>query len=356
MKINALNIYYTIPKQAAKSPLNFCAQQHTTITNDPLFDYLNYLASSKINLVNKKHEGSGLKLGFEKDDIPDLYDLKVRRIDFLEENNCPDIPSNIKQKPQNFFIKIYGYGRNMDWARYMAESCNYAALMIKSNAKFEDVLDLISKDVSNCSFLNINSDVDFEKALNAGVLRTDEAINNCLATPFDLSGEKYGAYGKRYVEKAIKASKNTVAKEFSVKVPEQYPDFVPTKIYCVSGKSGGKLVHRSKGVKSSLRYSREIYNDIVENYLGKKLTKKDLNEINKKIATMHWLLVHSVPYLRGSDAIINVFIKSLYCALGIELSAPREGISFDLEAFCTELKDYVKEYPKLYESEPKYAL
>ena len=238
----------------------------------------------------------------------------------------------------------------------MAESCNYAALMIKNHAKFEDVMDLISQDVSNCSFLNVESAIDFEKALNAGVLRTEEGISTCLLTSFDLSGIKYGAYGKRYVEKAIKASKNTVAKEFSVKIPEQYPDFVPTKIYCVSGKSGGKLVHRSKGVKSALKYSREIYNDIVENYLGKKLTKKDLNEINKKIATMHWLLVHSVPYLRGSDAIINVFIKSLYCALGIELSAPREGISFDLEAFCTELKDYVKEYPKLYESEPKYAL
>lgn len=356
MKINSLNICHTAPKQVAKAPLNFCAQQHTTITNDPLFDYLNYLASSKINLVNKETEDKKLKLEFEKDDIPDLYDLKVRRIDFLEQNNCPDIPSNIKQKPQNFFIKIYGYGRNMDWARYMAESCNYAALMIKNHAKFEDVMDLISQDVSNCSFLNVESAIDFEKALNAGVLRTEEGISTCLLTSFDLSGIKYGAYGKRYVEKAIKASKNTVAKEFSVKIPEQYPDFVPTKIYYHPRMSGGKLIHRSSGVKATLGYSREIYNDIVENYLGKKLTKKDLNEINKKIATMHWLLVHSVPYLRGSDAIINVFVKSLYCALGIELSGPREGISFDLEAFCTELKDYVKEYPKLYESEPKYAL
>lgn len=356
MKINSLNICHTAPKQVAKAPLNFCAQEHTIKTDDPFFDYLSYLASSKINLVNKKTEDKKLKLEFEKNDIPDLYDLKVRRIDFLEQNNCPDIPSNIKQKPQNFFIKIYGYGRNMDWARYMAESCNYAALMIKNHAKFEDVMDLISQDVSNCSFLNVESAIDFEKALNAGVLRTEEGISTCLLTSFDLSGIKYGAYGKRYLEKAMKASRTTVAKEFSVKIPEQYPDFVPTKIYCVSGKSGGKLVHRSKGVKSALKYSREIYNDIVENYLGKKLTKKDLNEINKKIATMHWLLVHSVPYLRGSDAIINVFIKSLYCALGIELSAPREGISFDLEAFCTELKDYIKEYPKLYESEPKYAL
>ena len=356
MKINALNSYHITPKQVAKAPLSFCAQGHTISKSDPLFNYLDYLASCKLNLINKKTDDSSLKLEFEKDDIPDLYDLKVRRIDFLEENACHDIPSNIKQKPENFFIKIYGYGRNMDWARYMAESCNYAALMIKNNAKFEDVMDLISKDVSNCSFLNIHSDIDFEKALNAGVLRTDDGISTCLATPFDTSGEKYGAYGKRYIEKAMKASKNTVAKEFSVKIPEQYPDFVPTKIYCDLGKSGGKLVHRVKGVKSSLKYSREIYNDITENYLGKKLTKKDLKEINKKIATMHWLLAHSVPYLRGSDAIVNVFVKSLYCALGIELSGPREGISFDLEAFCTDLKDYVKEYPKLYESEPKYAL
>lgn len=113
------------------------------------------------------------------------------------------------------------------------------------------------------------------------------------------------------------------------------------------------MIHTVNKIDNSISYSKQIYNDLLEKYLGKNLKKGDLKDINKEIASIHWLLSHAVPYERGSDCITNAFIKSLYGALGIKTSPPKGGISFDLEAFCTEYKQYIKNYSDFYEMPPQ---
>ena len=332
--------------------------------DDPLMGFLSYLGTINREVVipddkydDPDFEPDSVWQKLEKTkNLPDIYDLKIRKIDFLEKNGLEDMLPNLKQEPENFFIKIKGYGRDYDWAKYVAQSANYASLMIRNKASFDEVLNLIADDYSNCSFLNVKSMSDFQKAELAGVSRLKDGAGSCLMTPFDLSGVKYGAYGEIYAKKALNASKSSLAKTFCVKTPAKYPDFAPTRIVYYQNSKNGKLVHTLGGVEPSLRYSREIYDNLVKNYTGKKLNKKEEKEAVRKIAAMHWLLTHGVPYFRGSDAIINIFIKSLFNALGFELKGPKEGVSFDLEAYCSELNEYVKKYPSLYESEPKYVL
>ena len=60
-----------------------------------------------------------------------------------------------------------------------------------------------------------------------------------------------------------------------------------------------------------------------------------------------------MPWGRGSDAIANSYVKALYQSLGIRTSEPAPNISFDLQAFCTELEDYKKIYKDLYAVPPE---
>ena len=80
---------------------------------------------------------------------------------------------------------------------------------------------------------------------------------------------------------------------------------------------------------------------------------RENKKIIESIAEIHWVLAHTMPWGRGSDAIANLFVKSLYESLGIKTYPPREDIAFDLEAFCTELTDYKKIYKNLYSKEPE---
>lgn len=74
------------------------------------------------------------------------------------------------------------------------------------------------------------------------------------------------------------------------------------------------------------------------------------NKIVSLLGRLHWILAHNAPWGRGSDSIANVFLKSIIKALGIEIGYIKQGISFDLEAFCTEFNIYEKNYAKYYES------
>ena len=108
-------------------------------------------------------------------------------------------------------------------------------------------------------------------------------------------------------------------------------------------------------VNNALDIVNSIQDMLMEKYHGKNLTDADMNDINENIGEIHWLLSHSMPWGRGSAGISDAYVKALYKALGIQLSQPRRGVSFDLEAFCTELEDYRKNYKNLYERAPRYV-
>ena len=74
--------------------------------------------------------------------------------------------------------------------------------------------------------------------------------------------------------------------------------------------------------------------------------------INSTISEIRWVLAHTTPWLRGSDAISNVFMRAMYKALGIKTFPTKQGVSLDMEAFCTTKEDYIKSFTTYFEKPP----
>ena len=85
----------------------------------------------------------------------------------------------------------------------------------------------------------------------------------------------------------------------------------------------------------------------------KKVCKDDLEDINSRIAEIRWILAHITPWLRGSDAISNIFMRSLYKAMGIKSYGLAKNTALDFEAFCTPLDKYKKDFSNFFVKKPK---
>ena len=85
----------------------------------------------------------------------------------------------------------------------------------------------------------------------------------------------------------------------------------------------------------------------------KEVREEDLTDINSMIAEIRWILAHATPWERGSDAISNTFMRSVYKAAGIKTYPLKKGVSLDLEAYCTELKDYKKNFANYFLRKPE---
>lgn len=262
----------------------------------------------------------------------------LARLNILGRSNL----LNIKQNPKNFFIEIEGYGKDEAWAKQMAAISNNAANMILDGKSFSDTTSYIAKEYKDWADGHIEDRV---KAANIGELRLNEG--SVLLTACNKQN-KYGAYLKKY-EKFLNGKNSR-----SVERPKEYPKAATVHIIKNKNGNGEDIIHFPRGIIDSYKYCDEIYSDLVNNYAGKNLSKKDIKQINKQMGSLHWLMAHGTFWKRGSDAITNSLIKALYSALNFETYPPKTGISFDLEAFCTEHKNFIKKYTQLYSNTPKY--
>ncbi|RXJ65863.1 hypothetical protein CRV08_14040 [Halarcobacter ebronensis] len=78
--------------------------------------------------------------------------------------------------------------------------------------------------------------------------------------------------------------------------------------------------------------------------------QNDLDKLVGIVAQIHWWLSHSMPYLRGSAAISDMFTKIIFQYHNIFTPFWKAGIASDLEAFCMPLEEYIKNYQNLFES------
>ena len=76
--------------------------------------------------------------------------------------------------------------------------------------------------------------------------------------------------------------------------------------------------------------------------------------ILRQVATMHWLLAHAMPYLRGSAGIADMFTKAVLDAKGIEVSPWKPGLAPDLEALVTPLPQFIQQYASYFEKAPRW--
>ena len=246
----------------------------------------------------------------------------------------------------DFFVNIKGYGRNKQWAKEVRQIADSAVKKIKNDRTSDDVLTYIADGIRTANRSNC---LDIKKKTHSGILRTHRKgygstgswENRELVTPVD---NQYAGY----TEKLRPLESKPLNSPFS--------DIDLAKIeFCCLSNDDIRIVHPSgTKVNNALdRVGGKFFN-LKKDYISKpeNVTTATLPQINSDIAEIRWIMAHSMPWERGSDAISNVFMRSLYKSMGIKTYPLKQGISLDLEAFCTPLNEYKANFTSYFETEP----
>lgn len=271
------------------------------------------------NLINKnttKEEISALV-----DDIPKLYKRE-----------------QLKLKPSDFYIKMRHFGKNENWAERMCQISDYATELIRNGESFDFVLNTIAEEAAEVNF-RIYDGINQSMAENFGEYRNEK---DNISTTFARKRNKYGEYAKKFK----KLTKGTSNKTYKVTTPKEFPEAPITKLK--ANTMNGEMIHPSgKNTFITLHYTKALYDKI------KNSKNKNIIFLNENIAKLHWNFAHGMPFKRGSDSIANILVKSIYRANDVKIGGLKDHTSLDLEAFCTNLDEYVEKYPYYYEMTPQ---
>lgn len=259
-----------------------------------------------------------------------------------QQTFCSNLKSpKLKFSQKDFFVKIKGYGKNKEWAKDMIETADITVSLIRYNYSIEKILRSIAFGVRRAN----NCTDDYAKIKHSGILRIKRDgwrpptkwVKFNLCTNYD--GGKYKTYAQRL----------DYVKDNPIKNP--YPD-IDLSVPCFE--DGEKYIRHGniESINNVFTHVAEMYKDF------SKFTKIDvqeqhLPEINDKIANIRWVLAHSTPWERGSDSISNVLMRAMYKAVGVKSYPLAKGVSLDMEAFCTDLSEYKKNFSKYFVKPPK---
>lgn len=251
-------------------------------------------------------------------------------------------------KEIDFFINMKGYGKDLEWAKKVIEITDKASKsMRRRNVSFDDILARIAREMRKAVVHTYHDSIN-----HTGILRVKRKGYGAkgdwseLATPYFLrfnpNTSPYISYKERFDR--IKNSPLTTT----------YDGVGLTRM--LSSYTRSEMVHGSNDkVNSALDKVRGIYEILQEKYIShpEDVTKNSLKEINASIAEIRWILAHATPWERGSDSISNCFMRAMYKAMGIKTYPAAKGVSFDLEAYCTELEDYKKKFATYFAKQPE---
>lgn len=262
------------------------------------------------------------------------------RVSFTSKNNlkvldfCED----------DFFVKIEGYGKNTGWAKEVIRTAENAVHLIKLRNPAETVLINIADGVRKANLFT----GDLAKQKLTGLLRAQRSGWNSSSALSDLLITKYSsAQNCRY-----KVYYNRLNEVYLNPLWNPYYNFGLT---VVEHKKDVKYLAHAESIYVNNAMDRvgTLYYKIINNFLGKPLSKDNMENLHASIAEIRWILAHSTPWERGSDAISNVFMRSIYKALGIKMSPLKQNVSLDLEAYCTNLSDYKVKFADYFEKSPQ---
>lgn len=248
----------------------------------------------------------------------------------------------LKLSSNEFYIRIRGYGKNENWAKVIKETTDTSVNLIRCKCGFDNLLRYITSGV-----IKANSYVfDIAKKQHTGILRAERKDYKYGSDWFGLDIVTY--YDKINKYKIYQERLNQI-KEQPLKNPYKEIDLTRP----LSDKKGEFLIHGSNNkVNSGLDLLEKKYKSLLEKYNPEDVSTKDLGKILNIVSEMRWLLAHITPWERGSDAISNVLMRSLLKAMGIKSSQSAKNISFDMEAYCTDLKEYQKNFQNFFETPP----
>jgi len=235
----------------------------------------------------------------------------------------------------DFFINIKGYGKDKIWAKEIIEVADTASRMIRKNRDVETVLQSITLGVAGAN----SKTSDYSKRVKSGVLRTARlnwfgGSDKEVYTPYETG--RYSCY-RELINKVITSPLKAPDKNLGISYPNGLGDI----------KHG-----KAEKINYSLDYIFNIFNKKIKPFSDGSATAKDLDKINDAVAEIRWVLAHSTPWLRGSDAISNVFMRAIYKSIGVKTYPAKKGVSFDLQAYCTKLSDYKKDFPTYFTKPP----
>lgn len=267
----------------------------------------------------------------------------------ISYNNQPTFGVNLKSRKlalsqKDFFIKIKGYQKNTLWANEMKKTTDEAVELIRKNWDPDWVLFNITEGVKIAN--QYPPDIDLRA--HTGVLRASRTgwehgsdWDGCnIITPYINS--KYKSYEKRFDEIA------------ETPLDNPFKDIGLAAIKDNKKEKNKYILHPSPDfIHNTFRHIDRIYGFIQSNFIKREVRPEDMSLVNDKIAELRWIMAHSMPWERGSDSISNVFMRALYKAMGVKAYPPAKGVSFDLEAFCTNLDDYKRNFPKFFEKAPE---
>lgn len=257
--------------------------------------------------------------------------------------NSPNFCANFKSpklrfKQEDFFIRIKGYGEDKKWAKEVKESADNAVRMLRDNTEPEYVLKYIATSTRFAERHNKN----LYKTENTGILRTERDgwhSRECdIFTPYN--SEKYKSYSERLVEVNSHPLNDPYRRHIALSRPANF--------------FTGKIFHGSyANINIALDYVFKLCKDIFPKFVKNDIKPKDLPELNSTIAEMRWVLAHSTPWVRGSDAISNIFMRAIYKSVGVKTYPIKKGVSLDMEAYCTNLDDYKKLWTTYFDKTPE---
>lgn len=248
----------------------------------------------------------------------------------------------LKFRREDFFVKIRGYGRNLDWASDVRNTADVAVNLIRKNTLFENVMRYIVAGITNAN----KKTTDISKIEHTGILRTaidgwrygSDWDGHLLCTDY-TSIKRYQSYESRF-DKVAKNPLRNPYKGIDLTVP-----VIATKEKYL--RHGDALY-----AWNALMKVQKLYDKFSKSFQPSEVTKESLKKITNNIAEIRWILAHSTPWERGNDAISNVFMRAMYKAVGVKTFPLKQGISLDLEAYCTELKDYKAQFHNYFEKAP----
>lgn len=259
---------------------------------------------------------------------------------------CAANPKSLVFKNEDFFVNIRGYGKNRIWADSVKKTANQAVQEIKKGSLADKILSNIAKGVKTANeFCR-----DLRKRQHTGILRTKR--------------KGYGSPGEwEYIDLVTPITKPYCVYEKKFRIAADNPFKSPFYDMQVAEIEKGdwldydlRIVHPdSKLVNNALDRVGGKYFNLKRDYITKpeNVTEENLPKINSDIAEIRWIMAHSMPWERGSDAISNVFTRALYKSMGIKSYPIKKDISLDLEAFCTPLNEYKQKFASYFEKEPE---
>lgn len=257
---------------------------------------------------------------------------------------CSNPNSHILEfTPNDFFINIKGYGRDTEWARKVRQLADSATRKIKKANDSDEVLVQIADGIKDAN----QSCFELKKKVHSGILRTNrkgygKAGGWMGEDIYTMICDRYSGYKSKFKPLVKKPLTSPFYDVDTAKI-EQY------------NKSQLRIAHPSDDkINNALdRVGGKFFN-LRKNFISKpeNVTQDTLPEINSDIAEIRWILAHSMPWERGSDAISNIFMRALYKSMGIKTYPIKKDISLDLEAFCTPLDKYKANFGSYFEKEP----